>query len=86
MNLHQHRRRRIALGLACAVLFRVERADAVPAVTFAELDRALDAMFDRIPPNTPRAIRRRIPLDATLIVVDDHVFEQLRQNQTEVRP
>lgn len=80
MKQRQHRRRRTALGLARAAFVRVEKVEAwCREVSYADLDRVLGALFDRVPPNTPRAIRWRAPLDAQLIVVDDHVFEQLRQ-------
>ncbi len=87
MKQRQHRRRRIALGLARAAFVRVEKVeDWHRKVSFADLDRVFDSLFEKIPPNTPRAIRWRAPLDAQLIVVDDHVFEQLRENPPEVRP
>lgn len=50
-------------------------------VSYADLDRVLDGLFEKIPANTPRAIR----ITGPLVMVDERVFDELRQNHPEVR-
>ena len=76
MKQRHHRKQRTALGLARVAFVRVEKVEAwCRQVSLGDLDRVLGTLLDRIPANTPRAIEWRGPL----VMVDEHVFEQLRQ-------